>query len=137
MTDQASVQMCRIFIDVPRSFLYASVLGMAKRLLENKDLLLDGQVCRVLQISVRTLQRWLRNDWIQPPAGMQGKNRRLWTRDELEEIRQLIARENELDTTSSVQPTRRRRKDYNGRYAGAMLRREGQANSGDRHGSAG
>ena len=110
---------------------------MAKQLLENKDLLLDGQVCRVLQISVRTLQRWLRNAWIPPPAATQGKIRRLWTRDELEEIRQLITRENQFDSTSGVQPTRRRRKDNNGRYAGAMLRREGQANSGDRHGSAG
>lgn len=110
---------------------------MVKHLLETSDLLLDEQVCRVLQISTRTLQRWLRNDWIQPPAGMLGKSRRLWTRDELEEIRQIISRENQFDTTSGLQPARRRRKDYHGRYAGAVLRREGKADSSDRHGSAG
>lgn len=57
----------------------------------NRTLLPDSSVCRELDISQRTLQRHLRDGKIDPPIGKLGKNRRGWTRSEIELIREQLA----------------------------------------------
>jgi predicted site-specific integrase-resolvase len=57
----------------------------------NRNLLPDSSVCRALDISQRTLQRHLREGKIDAPIGKLGKNRRGWTRPEIELIREQLA----------------------------------------------
>jgi predicted site-specific integrase-resolvase len=57
----------------------------------NRNLLPDSSVCRELDISQRTLQRHLREGRIDAPMGKLGKNRRGWTRPEIELIREQLA----------------------------------------------
>jgi predicted site-specific integrase-resolvase len=56
-----------------------------------RNLLPDTSVCRELDISQRTLQRHLREGKIDAPIGKLGKNRRGWTRPEIELIREQLA----------------------------------------------
>lgn len=55
-----------------------------------RPLLSDVTVCRELSITQRTLQRWLREEIIQPPIGKIAKNRRGWSPAEVQLIREQI-----------------------------------------------
>ena len=54
-------------------------------------LLPDAVVCRELGISQRTLQRHLLVGKIQPPVGKLAKNRRGWSRAEIDLLREQLA----------------------------------------------
>jgi DNA-binding transcriptional MerR regulator len=54
-------------------------------------------VCRELNITQRTLQRWLKLGFVQEPLGKLAKNRRGWTPADIELLKeQLQARSEEL-----------------------------------------
>ena len=57
----------------------------------NRYLLSDVVVCRELGISQRTLQRQLLAGKIQAPVGKIAKNRRGWSRAEIDYLREQIA----------------------------------------------
>ena len=50
----------------------------------------DATVCRELGISVRTLQRHILRGKIQPPVGKLAKNRRGWSRAEIDLLREQV-----------------------------------------------
>jgi MerR HTH family regulatory protein len=54
-------------------------------------LLPDSVACRELGISVRTLQRHLSSGKVQPPVGKLAKNRRGWTRAEIDLLREQLS----------------------------------------------
>jgi hypothetical protein len=54
-------------------------------------LLPDSVACRELGISVRTLQRHLLSGKVQPPVGRLAKNRRGWTRAEIDLLHEQLA----------------------------------------------
>jgi hypothetical protein len=58
---------------------------------QKRYLLSDSAACRELGISVRTLQRHLLCGKIQPPVGKLAKNRRGWTRAEIDMLREQLA----------------------------------------------
>ena len=51
----------------------------------------DATVCRELGISVRTLQRHILRGKILPPVGKLAKNRRGWSRAEIDQLREQLA----------------------------------------------
>lgn len=58
---------------------------------QKRYLLSDATACRELGISQRTLQRRLLSGEIQPPVGMLAKNRRGWSRSEIDLLREQLA----------------------------------------------
>jgi MerR HTH family regulatory protein len=58
---------------------------------QKRYLLSDSAACRELGVSVRTLQRHLLRGKIQPPVGKLAKNRRGWTRAEIDMLREQLA----------------------------------------------
>lgn len=58
---------------------------------QNRYLLSDATACRQLGMSQRTLQRHLQSGKIQAPVGKLAKNRRGWSRAELELLREQLA----------------------------------------------
>ena len=58
---------------------------------QKRYLLPDTTVCRELGISVRTLQRHILRGKIQPPVGKLAKNRRGWSRAEINLLREQLA----------------------------------------------
>jgi hypothetical protein len=58
---------------------------------QKRYLLPDSTVCRELGISVRTLQRHILSGKIQPPIGKLAKNRRGWSRAEIDYLREQLA----------------------------------------------
>ena len=58
---------------------------------QKRYLLSDSVVCRELGISVRTLQGYLLSGKVLPPVGNLAKNRRGWTRAEIDLLREQLA----------------------------------------------
>jgi len=69
----------------------------------NRYLLSDVVVCRELGISQRTLQRHLLAGKIQAPVGKIAKNRRGWSRAEIDYLREQIAGVLEEEKESAAQ----------------------------------
>ena len=76
----------------PLNKLHCSCHGDAQLNEQHKRYLLsDATACRELGISQRTLQRYLLSKRIQPPVGMLAKNRRGWSRAEIDMLREQLA----------------------------------------------
>lgn len=58
---------------------------------QKRYLLPDATACRELGISQRTLQRHLLSGKIRPPVGKLAKNRRGWSRAEIDVLREELA----------------------------------------------
>lgn len=65
-------------------------------------LLSDSVACRELGISVRTLQRHLSSGKVQPPAGKLAKNRRGWTRAEINLLHEQLSGLEELPSKEAL-----------------------------------
>lgn len=65
-------------------------------------LLSDATACRELGISQRTLQRHLLYGKIQAPVGKLAKNRRGWSRAEIELLREQLADVSETSETEAL-----------------------------------
>jgi hypothetical protein len=65
-------------------------------------LLPDASACRELGISQRTLQRHLLSGKVQAPVGRLAKNRRGWSRAEIDLLREQLASSGETSLTEAL-----------------------------------
>lgn len=69
---------------------------------QKRYLLPDATACRELGISQRTLQRHLLSGKIQAPVGKLAKNRRGWSRAEIDLLREQLADTPEMPGTEAL-----------------------------------